>query len=71
MSKFDNGGNVYACASENGHQPGITRLDLGALEIAAALAAAVRSCGESPDAGQIAEFSYKLSAALIAEGKKY
>jgi hypothetical protein len=52
-------------------QPGITRLDLGALEIAAAMAAAVRSCGESPDAGQIAEFSYKLSAALIAEGKKY
>lgn len=71
MSEIDYGGQVYP-QSLNAAGPfgGINRRDLGAIEMAAAMAAAVRSCGESPDAQEIAKFSYKLSDALIAEGKK-
>ena len=51
-------------------EKGITRRDLGALKIAAAMAAAVRGCGENPDSCTIASFSYQLSDALIQEGLK-
>lgn len=75
MSKTNKGGLVHPLfrAPEAGQwyiSQGMNRRDLGALEIAAAMAAAVRGCGESPDPQQIAEFSYKLSDALIKEGEK-
>lgn len=66
--KKDDGGPAFACAAENGHQPGMTLRDYFAGH---ALGAFASSQWPSPgDASHIAQVSYAIADAMLAERSK-
>ena len=66
MSEINQGGFVYACAAENGHQPGITRRDwLAGLAMQGLL-----SSDSELDLESFTRQCYLLADAMIAESAK-